>query len=73
MKAQLIEGGTEHSLLREFDVPDRCETCGETHLKMVYDTRVPMYDNWGWLCEKCFDEYGCSTGIGKGQKYRRID
>ena len=45
---------------------DICAMCGKQK-KALYDAKC---DNggWGFLCQKHFEFYGCSLGLGKGQK-----
>lgn len=39
---------------------------------VVYDARIPAAGNqWGHLCQNCFDKYGAGLGIGKGQKFEK--
>lgn len=47
---------------------DVCDVCGRKFLGTMYDASVPGVA-WGNLCQRCFDDYGCSLGIGRGQRY----
>lgn len=40
---------------------------------IAYDAKLPGYGRWGFLCPACFVRFGCSLGIGHGQKYERAD
>jgi len=40
-----------------------------THPKAYADARIPaMGGTWGNVCKHCFVKYGCSLGLGKGQR-----
>lgn len=45
-----------------------CNVCSAPFNGVMYDARVGR-GAWGNICQKCFDDYGCSLGLGRGQKY----
>jgi len=46
-----------------------CELCGRAPGAVFYDAYVPG-NAWARICHECFRAYQCSTGEGRGQKYR---
>ena len=48
--------------------PTNCDICARSFVLAFYDARIP---NCGWalLCSGCFGDFGCSLGVGRGQKY----
>jgi len=53
--------------------PTQCDVCtdlfNEAPGTLIYDTNV--MGRWGCICHKCFVYFGCTLGIGRGQKYER--
>lgn len=47
-----------------------CDCCNGDFHGVMYDAAVPAARGiWGNICEPCFREQGCRTGIGRGQRY----
>lgn len=42
----------------------KCDVCSDVAL---YDAQV-VGGSWGYVCQSCFDDYGCSLGLGLGQR-----
>lgn len=42
-----------------------CDFCKK---EAVYDVRLPLYGSWGNVCETHFIDFGCTLGLGNGQK-----
>jgi len=51
--------------------PRICNACTSPFGKVMYDASTKR--GWGNFCQDCFDELGCSLGIGRGQKYHLKD
>lgn len=43
----------------------KCDFCDD---QAHYDAKIPMYGSWANVCERHFKRFGCSVGLGKGQK-----
>lgn len=41
-----------------------CDLCSSVAL---YDAQL-QGGVWGYVCQPCFDEYGCALGLGLGQR-----
>ena len=41
-----------------------CDLCSSIAL---YDAQL-VSGVWGYVCQSCFDEYGCALGLGLGQR-----
>jgi hypothetical protein len=39
-----------------------------SHGPAYADAHVPGGSSWGYVCEPCFDRYGCQLGLGRGQR-----
>lgn len=53
------------------NAPAQCQICGRPFGKVMFDARIPRHGSWGNIDQECFEEYGCSLGLGRGQEYRR--
>ncbi len=53
--------------------PKKCDICTHPFRKspgvLMYD--AVAYGRWGCLCHECFTKFGCTLGVGHGQKYQR--
>ena len=54
------------ALVDELPDCDMCKMEGKDPEPAEYDASVS--GRWGYLCQKHFDELGCSLGLGMGQK-----
>lgn len=45
-----------------------CDICHNEFKSVMYDAKISS-GPWGNLCQSCFDEFDCSLGLGRGQKY----
>ena len=46
------------------EVLPNCDLCSSVAL---YDAQL-VGGAWGYVCQPCFDEYGCALGLGLGQR-----
>jgi hypothetical protein len=44
----------------------KCDFCQE---EACYDARIPSLGQWGNLCERHFEAFGCKLGTGNGQAF----
>lgn len=54
---------------------DQIPTCNldSRHGPAFADAAIPQFQNsWAYVCRECFDHYGCSLGLGLGQRIVRI-
>ena len=50
--------------------PQTCDTCNAKITDSFSDVLVPAFRMWGFVCDDCFTKQGCTTGIGRGQRYK---
>ena len=57
-----------------YPVPKKCDLCHEpfTTESKIYDAKTTQ-GPWGFMCEKCFKDYGIGLGTGRGQCYTHIN
>lgn len=47
-----------------------CQVSGKPFNGVMYDASLPTHGGrWANICQETFDEHGCRTGLGQGQKY----
>lgn len=49
--------------------PKHCALCNDKLLTGFYDARIPAVGSWGTICYRCFNQHGCKTGTGMGQRF----
>lgn len=54
------------------DVPTACDVCGDSILEIFVDCKTKM-GPWGCLCVDCHTQHGFGFGVGRGQKYQKIE
>ena len=54
---------SDHTTIEIEKYPD-CDIC---HKPALYDANLGM--GWGNVCQVHFNQFGCTIGLGKGQKY----
>lgn len=70
-KFKQVSGG--ESTGKVFNVTETCDLCSSTDNSVIYDAKIPILHQWAWACEKCFTTYNAELGIGKGQRYERVN
>jgi hypothetical protein len=46
-----------------------CDAVPE-HGPAYADAKLPGGGPWGYFCRACFDQFGCTLGLGSGQELR---
>ena len=70
------DGGTYKPGNKKFDLKGECDICKASDLTVIYDASVMTSFNsrvWAFVCQKCFDERDGHLGVGRGQKYERVE
>lgn len=52
--------------------PTVCDITHRPFNGVMYDARIPG-GGWALMCRETFTELNCSVGIGRGQRYERIN
>ena len=68
-------GGTSNPG-EKFPLLGACDICKKPDLTVIYDASVVLSYNsriWAWVCQQCFDERDGHIGVGRGQKYERVE
>jgi hypothetical protein len=62
-----LNGGSRNG--RDAMIQKKCDLCGVACHEQYYDARLPKQGSWANLCRHCFEDNGCSVGLGRGQNY----
>jgi hypothetical protein len=77
-KWKQTEGGSQKG--QPGQVPPNCDMCGVVLMQVAYDANIKYRDQqgrmrrtWAWCCPQCYGSLGMGLGIGRGQKYERVE
>lgn len=53
--------------------PTKCDLCDSPIVGEFSDARLPNYGSWANVCPPCAKQQGVRYGVGRGQRYTRVD